>query len=76
MFPFLKKNNNRNNNYYPNPNTYNNYQYTPDAYMNPYDNNMLDLELKELQREINHINMRLNRIEGYLGIREKSPSDY
>ncbi len=70
MFPFLKKNNNRNNNYYSNP--YNNYQYIPDQYPTPYDNNMFDLEFKELQREINNINMRLNRIEGYLGIREQN----
>ncbi len=75
MFQFLKKNNNRNNYYYPNQNPYN-YQYYSDPNINQYDMNMIDVEIKELKRMINDINMRLNRIEGYIGIRDHTPSDY
>lgn len=71
MLPFFKKNN-RQNGYYPN----NNYQYMNNDFMPSNDFNMIDLELKEMKRQINAINTRLNRIEGYLGMREKSPSDY
>lgn len=63
MFPFFKKNSR---NYYPMPN----YQNINEQ--NLYEQNMYDLEIKELQRQINNINMRLNRIEGYLGIREQN----
>ena len=72
MFDFLKKNNNRNNYYYPNQNPYN-YQYQGMEQFNP---NMIDIEIRELKRLINDLNMRLNRIEAYIGIRDESTNGY
>ena len=73
MFDFLKKNNNRNNYYYPNQIPYN-YQYNPGPLQ--VDPNMIDIEIKELKRLINDLNMRINRIEGYIGIRDEKPNGY
>jgi hypothetical protein len=73
MFDFLKKNNNRNNYYYPNQNPYN-YQYNQGPLQ--IDPNMIDIEIKELKRLINDLNMRINRIEGYIGIRDEKPNVY
>ena len=73
MFQFLKKNNQRNNNYpsfYPNP-----YQNMPTNNFaplgpSPYDYNMMDMEMNELKRQISDLNQRINRLEGFLGVRD------
>lgn len=68
MFQFLKKNNQRTSYMpqYPSPYPY---QY-PQNMPQPYDNNMMDMEVNELKRKINDLSQRINRLESFLGIRD------
>ena len=67
MFQFLNKNSKRNNNYngyYPKP-------MQPIYANNPYEMNIMDTELNELKRQINDLYQRVNRLESFLGVRDK-----